>query len=163
MRTAGLILAFGLLTTAPVLPRGSATPPACKLLTAQEASKMMGGMALVVNPDDAARSDFSCRYNPDPNAYTGVEINYRSFASRQAAHSYFPRWVIPVPPAPADMGIHPAPGVGDTAVIVSGKIAKSIYFQHGAVLVKMGTSPPGVATDDALVVAAKAMLGRMGA
>jgi hypothetical protein len=161
MRTMGLALALGLWIATGVLPHESVTPPACKLLTAQEASQMMGGMALTVNPNDAARLDFNCRYNPSPTSFNGVEITYRTFPNSQAAHTYFPRWVIPVPPMPADMEMHPVSGVGDEAAILTGRIAKGIYFRRGAVLLKMGTNPPGVATDSALVAAAQTMIGRM--
>jgi hypothetical protein len=146
-------------------------PPACQLLTTQEASTMMGGMPLTVDPQDAASGGFHCAYHRDPSAsskvsdlgaaVTGVEITYRTFPSAQSAHASFPRWVVPFPPTPADEGIHAVPGVGDTAVIVSNRAGKGIYFQRGAVLVKMGTHPAGVALDDALATAAKTMIGRM--
>jgi hypothetical protein len=161
MRTMGLALALGLWIAPGVLPQQSVTPPACQLLTAKEASTLMGGMALTVNPNDAARSDFNCRYNPSPTSFDGVEITYRTFPNSQAAHTYFPKWVIPVPPMPASMSMHPVSAVGDEAVILNGPIAKGIYFRLGAVLVKMGTHPPGVATDTALTTAAQTMIGRM--
>jgi hypothetical protein len=136
-------------------------PPACKLLTTTEASKLLG-FAAVMNPDDSARADFNCRFdraNAGPTSFDGLEITTRTFSDGPTAHAYFPRWVIPVPPAPASMTLIPVAGVGDTATIVHSKIANSIFFQKAAVLVKMGTHPG--ASDSALKVAGKTMASRM--
>jgi hypothetical protein len=160
IRTTGLVVAIGLAVIA-VRPSPPSVPPACQLLTAQEASKLMG-VPEVVNPDDLARSDFNCRYNPSnaaPMSFDGIEITYRTFSDGQAAHAYFPRWVIPVPPKPADMTLTSVQGIGDEATITHGKIANGIFFRHGAVLVKMGTRPG--ASDSALTVAGKIMAGRV--
>jgi len=157
MRMMGLAVAVALSVIAARAPLES-TPPACKLLSAQEASKLMG-VPVAVNADDMARGDFNCRYNPSPTSFNGVEITYRSFSDGQAAHAFFPRWVIPVPPKPADMILIQVQGVGDEATITHGKIANSIHFRRGAVLVKMGTVPG--ASDTALVTAGKTMAGRL--
>jgi hypothetical protein len=157
MRMMGLAVAVGLSVIAARAPL-EFVPPACKLLTAQEASKLMG-VPVAVNADDQARGDFNCRYNPSPTSFDGVEITYRVFPDGNAAHAFFPRWVIPVPPKPADMIVTPVQGVGDEATITHGKIANSIHFRHGAVLVKMGTHPG--ASDTALVTAGKTMAGRL--
>jgi hypothetical protein len=160
MRTRGLAVAIGLSVIA-VRPSPPSVPAACTLLTAQEASKLMG-VPEVVNPDDLARADFSCRYNPSnsgPMSFDGVEITYRTFSDGPAAHAYFTRWVIPVPPKPADMTLIPVQGVGDEATITHGKIGNSIYFRRGAVLVKMGTRPG--ASDAALDSAGTIMAGRV--
>jgi len=159
MRNMGLAVAVGVSIIAarpPLQP-----PPACLLLTAPDVSKLMG-VPVVVNADDKARMDFSCRYNPSnaaPMSFDGAEITYRVFSDDQAAHAYFPRWVIPVPPKPADMTLTQVPGIGDEATITHGKIANSIFFRHGAVLVKMGTRPG--ASDSALAAAGKTMAGRL--
>jgi hypothetical protein len=141
---------------------GPDTPaPACLLLVAPEASKLLG-MPVVVNPDDVKRLDFSCRYNP-PNAgplsFDGVEITWRTFSDGNTAHAYFPKWVIPVPPKPADMTLIPVTGVGDEATVVHGAIINGIYFRRGAVLVKVGTHP--AASDTALQTAGKIIVGRL--
>jgi hypothetical protein len=160
MRAMGFAVGVGLsvATARPPLP---SIPPACKLLNAQEASKLMG-VPVVVNAGDLARADFNCRYNPGnagPMSFGGVEITYRAFSDGPAAHAYFPRWVIPVPPKPADMTLTPVSGIGDEATVVHGKIANSVYFRRGAVLVKVGTVPG--ASDTALVTAGKTMAGRL--
>jgi hypothetical protein len=168
LRTMGLGVAIGLSVIAAAPPHASMTPAACQLLTLQEASKMMGGMQLSVDPGDALGGPH-CRYYkptaPPADATLapadGVEITYRAFSDVGSAHAFFPRWVIPFPPKPASMDVHSVPSVGDTAVIVSSPASKSIYFQRGAVLVKMGTRPPGLVTDDALAAAAKTMVSRM--
>ena len=160
MRTIGLAVAVGLSVIAARPPLQS-VPPACKLLNAQEASTLMG-VPVVVNADDLARANFSCRYNPanaGPMSFDGVEITYRVFSDGQAAHAYFPRWVIPVPPKPADMTLTSVQGVGDEATTKHSKIGNSICFRRGAVLVKMGTRPG--ASEAALETAGQTMAGRL--
>lgn len=123
----------------------------------------MMGVPEVVNPDDLARSDFNCRYNPPNNApmsFDGVEITTKTMSDGPAAHAYFPRWLVPFPPKPADMTLTPVPGVGDEATITHGKIVNAISFRSGAVLVKMGTRP--APSDSALIVAGTIMAGRLG-
>jgi hypothetical protein len=161
IRTRGLAVAIGLAAIA-VGPAPQSVPPACQLLTAQEASNMMG-VAEVVNPNDLARSDFNCRYNPPNNApmsFDGVDITTKTLSDGPAAHAYFPRWLVPFPPMPVDMTLTPVQGVGDEASITHGKIVNAISFRAGAVLVKMGTRP--APSDSALIVAGKIMAGRLG-
>ncbi|HEY7876870.1 MAG TPA: hypothetical protein VIC55_01520 [Gemmatimonadaceae bacterium] len=136
VRTAGLAAALGFTIIA---ARPSPQPsPACLLLTAPEASKLMG-FPVVVDSGDKARMNFHCRYNKSQTSFYGVEITYRVLPDAQAAHAYFPRWVIPVPPKPADMTLIPVQGIGDEATLLHGKILNGVYFRHGSVLVKAGT------------------------
>ncbi len=157
MRTMGVAVAVGLSVIAgrPLL---LFIPPACQLLNAQDASKLLG-FPVVVNAGDSARAGFVCRYNRSETSFDGVEITYRVFSDGQAAHAAFPRWVIPVPPKPAAMTLIPVSGVGDEAAVTHGRIANSIHFRRGAVLVKMGTHPG--ASDSALVAAGKTVAGRL--
>jgi hypothetical protein len=157
MRTLVLAVAVGLLVMAARPPLQS-VPPACQLLTAQEASKLMG-VAEIVNSDDAARADFNCRYNPSPTSFDGVEITWRAYPDGPTAHAAFPKWVIPLPPMPASMTLTQVQGIGDEASITRGKVANSIFIRKGAVLVKMGTRPG--ASDSALKVAGGIMAGRL--
>lgn len=157
MRRMGFAIAVGLSVTAarPLLP---SIPPACQLLNAQEASTLMG-FTVVVNAGDLARAGITCRYNRSEQSFDGANITTRVFSDGQAAHAYFPRWVIPVPPKPANMTLIPVNGIGDEATIVHGPITNGIHFRKGAVLVKMGTHPG--ASDSALTVAGKTMASRL--
>ena len=99
------------------------------------------GVAETVNPNDAARAAFNCRYNPSPTSFEGVEITWRVLSDAPSAHTYFPKWVIPFPPMSASMTRTPVSGIGDEASITHGRVVNSIYFRKGAVLVRMGTMP----------------------
>jgi hypothetical protein len=122
-------------------------------------------MPVVTNADDAARKDFSCRFNPwvgrgtsvmSPN---GAEITWRSFSDAQTAHAYFPRWVLPFPLEVADATVTQVQGIGDEASITHDRVANSISFRRGAVLVRISTHPG--ASDSALAVAGTTMAGRL--
>lgn len=155
MRRIGLAVAVGLSILA---ARTALTPPpACLLLTAPDVQKLVG-FPVVVDPNDKARMDFHCLYNK-PGSYEGAEITWRAFADAQTAHAAFPRWVIPVPPTPASMTLTTVKGVGDTATLVYSPVGHGIYFQKGAVLVKVGTIPP--ASDSALKTAGILMASRL--
>lgn len=145
-------------------PAVRSVPPACSLLTSAEASRLTG-MPVVTNADDAARKDFSCRFNPwvgrgtsETSPY-GAEITWRVFSDAQIAHAYFPRWMLPIALEPADPPGTQVQGIGDEARITHGKIANSIGFRRGAVLVRIITDPG--ATDSALKVAGATMAGRL--
>lgn len=122
-------------------------------------------MPVVVNADDWARMDFNCRFNPwvgrgtSETSPDGAVITWRVFSDAQTAHAYFPRWVLPVPPKVVDTTVTQVQGIGDEASIKRGKVANSIFFRRGAVLVKMGTHPG--ASDSALKVAGATMAGRL--
>jgi len=133
-------------------------------LTAAEATRLMG-MPVVVNADDAARRDFSCHFNPwvgrgtSATSPDGAEITWRVFSDAQTAHAYFPRWVLPFPPDVADTTVRQVQGIGDEASIKHGKVANSIFFRQGPVLVGISTHPG--ASDSALKVAGATMAGRL--
>ncbi len=145
-------------------PGVQSVPPACNLLTTAEATRLMA-MPVVMNADDAARRDFSCRFIPWVGRGTGAtspigaEITWRSFSDARTAHAYFPRWVLPFPPDAADPTVTRVPGIGDEASITHGTVANSISFRRGAVLVRISTHPG--ASDSTLEVAGTTMASRL--
>jgi hypothetical protein len=134
----------------------AATPTACELLTAKDASTL-AGQALSAVPNSAPTS---CRYHGagGPGAL-GVEIHVKVVSDAAAAHAQFPRWVVPYPGA-AGPTVTDVKNVGDEAAIVRSAIMSGINFRRGAVLIKIGVHPP--ANDDAVLkAAAAAVVGRL--
>lgn len=137
----------------------STAPDPCTLLTAQEASTLVGSTLTAVPSNGGG---VNCRYNgAGAPVGPGVEITVRSYADGPTAHAAFPRWVVPVPPLPADMTATPVTGVGDEATITRTPPAvgiSGIFFRRAATLVKIGVHP--AATDAALKTAGAIVAGR---
>ncbi len=134
----------------------SSIPDACKLLNAQDASKV-AGVPVTAGPHSAA---FNCAYHGTGGpAANGVEITWREHPDAAAAHAAFPRWVLPVARPTPGLTTTQVSGIGDEATLVHNPITSGIYFRRGALLVKIGAHPP--AADAALKAAASTVLSRL--
>jgi hypothetical protein len=153
MKPSGLILfAFGSLAANTL----AATPDACALLTAKDASAL-AGQALTVVPNSGGSG---CRYHGAGGpAALGVEIHIKVDADAATAHAEFARWVVPYPGA-AGPTLTDVKSLGDEAAILRNAIMSGVNFRRGAILIKIGVHPP-VTDDAALKAAASAVLGRL--
>jgi hypothetical protein len=152
MKTAVIILIAASLLPAIAM---AATPEACALMTASEASTLAGQpVSLVPNS-----SGTMCRFHGagGPGS-VGVEIHVKVDADQATAHTEFPRWVTPFPTS-AGPTVTAVNKLGDEAAILRNPIMSGVNFRRGAVLVKIGVHP-GV-DDAALKTAAAAVLGRL--
>ena len=133
----------------------SGAPDACALLTAIDASAVVG-QPLTVAPHSGG---INCHYNGAGGpAVLGVEITVRVDPDAATAHAHFPRWVLPIPGS-AGPTVTPVPNLGDEASLVRGSVGSGVYFRHGAVLVKIGVHPP--VADAALKTVAATVVGRL--
>jgi hypothetical protein len=134
----------------------AATPDACVLLTAKDASALAGQPLTMA----ANSSSTDCRYQSAGGpAALGVEIHVKTAADAAAAHAEFPRWVMPYKGA-GGPAVTDVKNLGDEAAIRRSAIAAGADFRRGAVLVKIGVHPP-VPDDAALKSAAATVLGRL--
>jgi hypothetical protein len=134
----------------------AATPGACELLTAKDASTLAGQALSTVPSSDPT----SCRYHGTvgPGAL-GVEIHVKVLSDAAAAHAQFPKWVVPYAGV-AGPTVTDVKNVGDEAAIVRNAIMSGVNFRRGAVLVKIGVHPPA-SNDAVLKAAAVTVVGRL--
>lgn len=134
----------------------AATPDACGLLTAKDASALAGQALTAVPSSDPTM----CRYHGagGPGAL-GVEIHVKVLSDSAAAHAQFPKWVVPYPGAAGPI-VTDVKNIGDEAAIVRNAIMSGVNFRRGAILVKIGVHPPA-SDDSALKAAASAVIGRL--
>jgi len=155
----GLSVALGLSWSRPMVAQ--VLKPACQLLTAQDASTLAGSPRTA---QEAPGYDGCLWKSPtwDVMKPDAVEITVKELANASAAHTYFPTWIVPLPPKPATMTLIPVTDVGDEATIVHSSRTgiASIYFRKSDIVVKIGTYP--AAADSALKVAARAVVARIG-
>lgn len=130
---------------------------ACKLLTAKDASAVVGQPLTVA----AHTGGVSCSYfGAGGAALLGVEITLRLEADPAAARAYFPRWVSSVNGGRGGgPAVAPVPGVGDQASIVRSNFVNAVVFRRGKTLIKIGVHPP--VPDASLKKLAAAVLGRL--
>jgi hypothetical protein len=144
---------------------------ACELLTAQEASTLIGFAVTRAENTGGAH----CRYNKpgeERPADNQVAIVIRRAATADEAHTLFLEQtggraaqgseMRSVPPLPKDVKATPATGVGDEVAIMRGPPSdgrSAIAFRRGAVLVTIGARP--APSDAALMVAGNTAVGRL--
>jgi hypothetical protein len=131
------------------------SPDTCTLLTAKDASAMVG-QSLTVAPNSGG---INCRYTGAGGpAVLGVELTVRVDPDVATAHADFPKWVLPFKGS-TGLTITSVPNLGDEATVVRGSIVSGVYFRHGATLMKIGVHPP--VGDAALKTAATTVLSRL--
>jgi hypothetical protein len=127
----------------------------CTLLTASEASKLVG--VTVTKSAGGGTGALFCKYAAGSTA--GAEITVKVVSTPAAAHAQFASWVQPVPGQAVGLKVTTVSHLGNEASATHlPKVNDGIYVRKGAVLVKIGAYPP--ASDAALRVAAIRALKR---
>ena len=128
----------------------------CTLLTAQDASKLIGKPVKRATP--AGSSGPLCMYAAGTTA--GAEITVRLDADAPTAHSDFPTWVQPFPGRAAGLTVTSVPNLGHEASATHNlNVNDAVYVRRGAALMKIGAYP--AVADAALIAAARTALGRI--
>jgi hypothetical protein len=127
----------------------------CALLTASEASKLVG--VTVTKSAGGGTGALFCKYTAGSTA--GAEITVKVVSTPAAAHAQFASWVQPIPGRAAGLKVTTVSHLGNEASAThQPKVNDGIYVRKGAVLIKIGAYPP--ASDAALRVAAIRALQR---
>jgi hypothetical protein len=136
-------------------------PNACKLLSAAEASNLVG-TPLALRHQQSNSSFATCDYGlPDPAQLASVEVSYAAWPDANTAHMRFTKRVQPgAKPSPLSTVI-PVTGLGDEAAIKQSPSLKqsSIEVRQGMYVVSFGVMPN--ASDTALKTAARRALTRL--
>jgi hypothetical protein len=142
-------------STTPSTEPGVAVIDACRLMTTDEASLLLGH---AVTEGVSTRAG-TCRYRASDDPSVDAKIEAKVDFSPAFAQAEYPTWVQSVVNGPGFAAV-PLPGLADEATIVHSSAFDAILFRNDTVRVRIGVSPH--ASDDALQAVATAVLGRLG-
>ena len=112
----------------------------CTLLTAAEASKLVGG-AKVVKSKGGGAGSLLCVYSLGNSA--SAEVTVKIDATEVDAANEFPNWVQPIQGIAKGLTRGTVPALGDEATQTrNGDVNAGIYTRRGKALVKIGAYPP---------------------
>jgi hypothetical protein len=145
-----------------VLPKtqGTTVPQTidpCTLLTAPEASKLVGG-AKVIRTSGGGAGSLLCVYSAGKSA--SAEVTVKIDANATEATNDYPNWVQPIQGNAKGLTKGTVPALGDEATQTrNGDVNAGIFVRRGKALVKIGAYPPPSLA--LLKAAAKTALGRI--
>ena len=143
-------------STTPTTEPGVAVIDTCRLMTAGDASLLLGHPVTHGTPGSAKAG--TCKFVAADDASTNAEIEGKIDFSPASAQAEYPTWVQSIVNAPGFATV-PLSGFADEATVVHSSAFDAILFRRGKVLVRIGVSPQ--ASDDALRAVATAVLGRL--
>ena len=112
----------------------------CTLLTAPEASKLVGG-AKVTRTSGGGAGSILCVYSAGKSA--SAEVTVRIDATATDATNDYPNWVQPIQGTAKGLTRGTVPGLGDEATQTrNGDVNAGIFARRGSALVKIGAYPP---------------------